>query len=200
MKLILFPLLFLVLFAFLSQMDIATPTTWNATSTFGRWDTENYFDANGHIVSLGNDTAAGEPGVLDTYFEGALLWNYYSTDYGWRNSSGTYPAYNTADGVNSEMPSLSFNFGTSIGMIAIIIAVMALGLVAGIRVLGSGVNTFSVSTLVLGTVFLAIWGVFSILSLPLITLIPLLGPFFYMFLTILYTLGCVGHFSGKGDD
>lgn len=202
MKLILFPLIFLVIFAFLGQMGMSS-TVWNATSTYSNFgEPDGWYDENGHQVCDADGTPTGESGHKEEYYLGGFLEDIYDTIYSWVNATDAYPIYDTSDGFTqeNENDNFSFNLASSLGIIGIIIAAMALAAIVGIRVLGSGVNTFSVSTIVLGTVFLALWGIFSYLAISMITAASLLGVFFYMFLTILYMLGVVQQFSGSGED
>ena len=75
------------------------------------------------------------------------------------------------------------------GAIAIIIALVAIAVVVGIQILGSGISEQSVKAIIIVVGYASIWGIFSTLSLNLIIAIEIFGTIIYLFLTILYVIG-----------
>lgn len=75
------------------------------------------------------------------------------------------------------------------GAIAIIIALVAIAVVVGIQILGSGISEQSIKAIIIVVGYASIWGIFSTLSLNLIIAIEIFGTIIYLFLTILYVIG-----------
>lgn len=91
---------------------------------------------------------------------------------------------------------MGFSMGTSLGIIGLVVAVIALAAVVGLKIVGSGIGEFSSRTIVLATGFVTMWGLFSVLAIGGITSIPLFGSVFYFFLTGLYTIGVLDIVGG----
>lgn len=90
-----------------------------------------------------------------------------------------------------EQGSLSLDFNMTVGLVAVIIGAIALGLI-GINVLGSGLSDFSVKIIWNGIVYYGLWTVFSVLAFNLIIGIPIFGILLWFFLTFFYSLGVFG--------
>lgn len=90
-----------------------------------------------------------------------------------------------------EQGSLSLDFSMTVGLVAIIIGAIALGLI-GIQVLGSGLSDFSVKIIWNGIVYYGLWSIFSILAFNPIVGIPFFGLLLWFFLTLFYSLGVFG--------
>lgn len=192
MKLLLFPLIFLVIFAFLSQLGVGS-TTWEESYSLDLELLTGYMDANDHLVCYSNFTAAGEAGHLDFVNSGQLNIPYW-------NNGTRYLAHKVANGVTLDPATLEFNMGTSLGLIGLVIALIAVATVAGLKIFGSGVSDESVSMIVKGTALIAVWGIFSALSLNMIAGASFLGPFFWLFLTFIYTMGIINQVGHPGED
>lgn len=95
----------------------------------------------------------------------------------------------TSSSVETESVTAVFNINMVSGVIALIIGLVAIGVVAGIRVLGSGLSEHSVKLIYNSSVYYGMWGIFSALAFPVFTEIPLMGLFFWLGLTLVYTLG-----------
>lgn len=81
------------------------------------------------------------------------------------------------------------------GAIAIIIALVSIAVVVGIQILGSGISEQSVRTIIIVVGYATIWGIFSVLSLNLITSIEIFGTIIYLVLTIMYVIGVMNKLS-----
>ena len=68
---------------------------------------------------------------------------------------------------------------------------------AGVTILASGLNETASHWLVYMIFFIAIWTVFSGLSFPLISSIPVFGSIFYIGLTIIYGISSILWIGGK---
>lgn len=102
----------------------------------------------------------------------------------------TFTTYNagTSYGVNVGINEIT-------GALAVVIALVALAVVVGIQVLGSGISEQSVKTIITVIGYASLWGVFSILSSNLIISIELFGLIIYLILTIIYAIGVMNKIS-----
>jgi len=91
--------------------------------------------------------------------------------------------------LRQEAADAAFNINMTAGFIALIIGLVAVGVVAGIKVLGSGLDTYSVQLIHKSTVYFGLWGVFSALAVTGFLSVPLFGAFFWFGLTLAYSLG-----------
>lgn len=206
MKLIIVPLLFLFVFAAISQLGFGSMATsadavLNTGNGHGNSGYPSWYDENGHELCDENMSAVGEAGNLTWVTIGYPI---QLQDYVWKwqNSTGSYTAFNTPNNENVK-PTVStqFNWSGSLGLIGMVLVVMGLATLAGIRFLGIGEGDFSVSTLVKGSAYLTLWGILSVLGYALIVQVPMsFGVAFYFFLTFLYTLGMINQFGSPGSD
>lgn len=208
MKLILFPLIVLLLFAFLSMFGLGSSDLQEFSGSLydrgiGAGGYDGWYDSTGHMVVFNNGTPAGENGRFKASTGGYFFQPAQENSFHWYN--GTFPfdeewdIFNTPNGVNSiAYADTSFSVNDSLGLIVLVGAVMALATIAGVRVMGSGVSDTSVSTLVIGSALITLWLVFSIMAMPLITQIPLFGNLFYFGITLLYTVGIISRIGGSG--
>lgn len=200
MKYIAFPLFFLVFFSLLSQLGLGTQAPFgDGEINVGNLGQTGYFDEDGHQVLNLNFTAVGESGDIEYHPMGlsTTLMMY------WKNVTGTYQLFDddeaSEQSVGGEVYDSSFSLNSSLGVIGIILAVMVVATVAGIQIVGSGENTFSIGVIVLGGVYLSLWGVFSVLSMALIIQLPIFGVILYFLLTLMYTIGIIKSFKGESD-
>lgn len=109
----------------------------------------------------------------------------------------------TVDDVEQEMDvegyQVDVGFDLQTGMLAIIIIMIAVGVVAGIHVLGSGLSDFSISVIYNSVFFYSIWILLSLFGFPAINAIPIFGWLLYFFLTVLYSIGIVVQIQGGGE-
>jgi hypothetical protein len=107
--------------------------------------------------------------------------------------------------------SMSTTYGTfspdlTNGIIAIIIALIAVGAVAGIRVLGSGISETSVRIIYNSVFFYALWGILSVFALNganndgLNSLPFSIGYILWFLMTLFYSLGIVQQINGTGSN
>lgn len=90
-----------------------------------------------------------------------------------------------------EQGSLNLDFNMTVGLVAVIIGAIALGLI-GLNVLGSGLSDFSVKIIWNGIVYYGLWIALSVLAFNLIVGIPIFGVLLWFFLTFFYSLGVFG--------
>lgn len=202
-KLILFPLACIVLLSFLSMTGLGDSVIGHLTFSGDPSETL-YYDSGGHGLVYANGTVFGESGIVsDSIVYGAvwdngsivvyeMFWDQYGLeplefeDYGQAEPSIT--------GVDLDVLD-------SFGLLALIVGVMAVGVIAGLRVLGTGVSDVSVATIIFGTAYLAVWAVFSVLSLGLLDLANnMIVSLIYFTLSIMYAVGVVQQINGAGLD
>lgn len=99
--------------------------------------------------------------------------------------------------IEIEGVEILFNIDPVIGAIAMIIVIASIGGVVGIQILGTGLSPESVRVLIMAIAYTGIWGVLSILSLPLISSIEIFGPLIYVVLTLGYVIGIIQKFGGN---
>jgi len=89
----------------------------------------------------------------------------------------------------------------SILLITILIAIaVALCLVAGIHVLGSGISGSMIPIIFVVTILTGVYGVLSVLCFPLFESIPAFGLPIYFFLMIMYIIGLTGMAIPSGGE
>lgn len=205
MKLLLLPLALLVIVSILSITGLGS-TILGDMGVGGDPSATTYYDSTGHAVVYANGSAIGEAGKFYnahedlTWINGTSIWDNIVTEYYylyWDNA-GTYKIAYADMGKTQDSGSLgTLSLSTSLGFIILIVGLMALAVIVGLRVLGSG--TANSMVLVLGTAYLGVWAVFSVLAMPLITSMPIFGNIMYFILTLIFTLGIVKSFQGAGD-
>lgn len=90
-------------------------------------------------------------------------------------------------GFETASSSISFSLG---GMaIALLVTTLALGAVVGINVLGSGLSQFSVKSIVVISVLMSVWLVFSTFGVSVFNTVPYFGLVLYFVLSLVYTFG-----------
>lgn len=205
MKLIYIPLAFLLTFSLLSMLGLGSDIGFGTVTVGSQITGDGLYDDTGHLVVNSTLGAVGEAGkIFAMDYSGAAAWDNVTTD-----STTYYPLYydeaatdpvffTQINGAGST--GIGANLGTSLGLIGLVVGIMALALLAGVHVLGSGVSDESVSTIIKGTFFLVLWGAASVMSLSLITSVPFMGPVFYFVLTAIYTLGIINQIGHPGDD
>ena len=88
------------------------------------------------------------------------------------------------------------NIDPILGAVAMIIVIATVGALIGIQVLASGLSPESVRTLIIAIAYSGLWGVLSILALPLISSIEIFGSLIYITLTIGYVYGVIDKIGG----
>lgn len=162
-----------------------------------------YFDADGHQVAYANFSAVDDAGTL-RFAGGPFSQVDHSPHWEWTNATDSYTVYNTANGVNAQQFGNQFNLTSSLGIIGLVAVIMAVATIVGLRVLGVGVAEESVSAIIKGSALVTVWLMFSAIAMGLITSISPggfpIGPMFYFFLTLVYTLGIINQIGHPGED
>jgi len=89
-----------------------------------------------------------------------------------------------------------FNIDPTVATIAVFVIIGAIVAVLGIQVLGSGLSPESIKTIMTCILYGAIWGLLSILAMPLILAIEIFGTIIYMILLIGYITGVIQAITG----
>lgn len=98
----------------------------------------------------------------------------------------------TESGVEVEGYTMAVGIDAGNGVFVVLIAGIAVAVVAGIRVLGSGLSEFSVRMISKVTLFYCFWLFFSLFAITAFDLFPLgLGWLFYIVMTLVYSFGVV---------
>lgn len=90
-----------------------------------------------------------------------------------------------------------FNIDPVAGAIVILTVILALVLILGIQILGSGLSPQSVKIGTILTIYIGLWIILSALASSLIKEIELFGSVIYITLTIAYTVGVFQKISGS---
>jgi hypothetical protein len=77
-----------------------------------------------------------------------------------------------------------------------IIVVAIIGVVFGLKIFGSGIDSESVRTMIIGLGYTGLWTTFSVLASPILIAISYLGLLFYVILTILFVVGVFDKIAG----
>lgn len=202
MKLIILPLTFLICFAMLSMLGMGQSlTTEGITNYYGA---VGYFDVNNHQVADVNGTYVDEYGRIAyiTTLGGTTIdvWQNDTSGYDSEAGEGYEVSILDENLENVEASGFTFEIASSAGLIALVSVLIAFATLAGLKFMGFGLGELAQSAVFKGTAYIAIWGVFSVLALTLITAIPIFGPVFYLFLTILYALGVINQIGSPGDE
>lgn len=213
MKLIVVPLAFLFVFAILASFGLGSDLGVAGGFGVGSSD-DGYFDADGHKVCDENFTYTGEWGhllILEHHDVAATKDIYWcnQTDYLGRphifyesenhplSGANIFEAFENSDGTNEGGWYVFFQITGVMGFVALIFAAMSVGLVVGIKAFGFGISESVVKIIVIGGMFISLWTFLSVVAWGLILSIPIVGPTFYLFLSLLYTLG-IGSLIGGG--
>jgi len=140
---------------------------------------------------------------LLTGFSQLIATSQIDYSYSSENSIDAATGEQILNGTSSQLEQPSedaiFNINMTAGFLALIIALVIVGAVAGIHVLGSGLSDYSVQLIHKAAVYYGFFGVFSALSLIAFTSLPLgLGGFFWVGLTLIYTLGFYESLNNSG--
>lgn len=215
-KFLYIPLAIIALVAIVNVLGLTAGSSFPMTVSLAGNEGTIYYDSGGNEVCYANLTVITGVHQLNAYPRWVDLFDTHQL--GIDNSSSmvdpnwsaiVYPLYfDTAASApvpfSSEVvysgASTHFDLGSSLGLIAVTTILMGVGAVIGMHFFGSGESDVSIGMVLKFTGFLMIWGVFSILSMNTLTLLPLaLGGTFYFGLTLIYVIGMVdsiGHPSG----
>lgn len=115
------------------------------------------------------------------------------------DASGEQAINGTSQEFQQATEGAVFDINATTGIIALIIGLVAVGVIAGIKILGSGLSEFSVKLIYNATTYYGLWGIFSSLSYVAFSSIPYtVGLFLWLGLTLLYSLGFFQTLNGGG--
>lgn len=83
--------------------------------------------------------------------------------------------------------------------IVILVGLIAVAVILGINVLGSGVTGEMGKFIIIMTAYIGLWGMLTVLAFPLIASIEILGFTIYAVLSLGYVIGIFKNYSGGGD-
>ena len=125
---------------------------------------------------------------------------FYTTDY---NKPSTIAFESSNVTINSETGSMNVEPITlsSILLITVLIAVaLALCIIAGVHVLGSGISGSVIPIIFVVTILTGVYAVLSVVSFPLFLDIPIFGIPIFFVLIIMYIVGLTGMAVPSGGD
>ena len=165
-KLIMYPLVIIVFCAVLSQLILYEgSSTYNPdfTSTAG--------------ITLNGTSSFKNPIPRFDWFNPTTWYTFAIGGLRPEDVNGTY----TVDPMI-----IGITFG---GIVALLIGFIAVAVLAGITVFGSGISESAQNVIYKSVFFYTIWGIFSILATSGIVSIPIFGTVIYIFLTLCYVIG-----------
>ena len=92
-----------------------------------------------------------------------------------------------------------FAIDPTVATIAVFVIIIAIVAVLGIQFLGSGLSPVSIKVIMTCILYGAVWGLLSVLAMPLILAIEVFGTTIYMVLLIGYIVGVIQNISGGGE-
>lgn len=105
------------------------------------------------------------------------------------NSAGdSYSAIVNGTTSDYTISSEGFSIDEYTGAIGWLVVIVAIGVIASISILGSGLGSVGANLLYKSIFYGSIWGIVSIFPAPLIFTILYFGPVFYITLTIVYVI------------
>ena len=129
--------------------------------------------------------------LLITFYDSALFFQEYSV----------YAETVPEDlGVWALFANIFTEYGFQVvGLFAVAISAIVVGVIGGIDVVGSGLSEHSVKLLSNSVLYFGLWGIFSSIAIPLILEIPMyFGVIIYTILTLMYVVGVIS-LSNGGD-
>jgi len=94
--------------------------------------------------------------------------------------------------------SQSFNiWNNATGALVILVVAIAVGIIAGIKILGSGLSDMSQNLIFNGILFLGLWAVLTVVSSSFLFEEALIG-LLWVALTVIYIVGMGIHLNGAG--
>lgn len=106
-------------------------------------------------------------------------------DNGSMSINGSDTSYDLPDTDNN------FNLWSADGFVAILIIAIAIGAVAGISFLGSGLSEYSQNIVFVSVTYMGVWAVCSLAMYQYVQDIPLFGAVVWLVLTVMYMFGVV---------
>jgi hypothetical protein len=115
-------------------------------------------------------------------------------------SEGNQTLNGTPSFLQQQDSGIIFSLSMVTGIVILITAFVIVGVLAGIRVLGSGLSNYSVQLIHKSAVYYGLWAIFSAISFPVFAIIPLFGIFIWFILTLIYSLGFFQTLNAGDDD
>lgn len=109
--------------------------------------------------------------------------------------SGNQTLTGSEDSLNLEDYDVDLAINFQDGLIAVVVGLIAIGVTAGITILGSGLAEYSVMILFKTIGYYSIWILFSTIGIDGFVIIPFFGWMVYFFLTVVYSLGIMESIS-----
>lgn len=132
--------------------------------------------------------AIANENTLYTFDNGTTTW---SSPDAWNTTlNGTDTSYEIEDW------SINASFDLQTGVLALVIIMIAIGVVVGFNVVGSGPNSQATKIIYTSLFFFTLWGLLSVFGLPAIIAVPIFGWVFYFFLTLFYSVGIIQQING----
>lgn len=209
------PVAVLGVLALLSSLGLGTTeiqtagldnATWGNVNYRTYEETTIYYDQNGRSVCYANLTFV-DPSEIGTVGETppGLGGTYASQITFFHNATGYYQLYRDQAGEDPLMISetgttfqgtgsgFSMSLGTTLGLIAVISGICAIGVIASVKIFGFGLSDTGVNTLMKGGAYIMIWAIFSGLAMNLIVAgADVFVPMIYLALTGAYAFGALG--------
>lgn len=125
--------------------------------------------------------------VLGANLSGTILENTYDGNL-IVNGTATTLEFTGADGL--------FIIDPTVATIAVFVIIIAIAAVLGIQAIGSGLSPESIRVIIACILYGAVWGLLSMLAMPLILAIEVFGTIIYMVLLIGYIVGVIQNIVG----
>lgn len=198
------PLTIIILVSILSLLGMAAPGGADVFTLGGDPSKTIYYDEGGHAVCYANGTAYDEPGNI---FLGApypyAFWRNASFPPGflllYEGGTTSVKFEDVGQGGPDDSPiEATFN-DANLGLIAIIVGFLIFAGIVGLRIFSSGISEASINIILIGTMYMALWALFSALSYPVIALMSIMGPIFWFALTVCYAVGLLSTVGNQAD-
>jgi hypothetical protein len=186
-------------------LDNATWGDINYNNYGGSGDPPLYYDVDGNPKIYANLTEVnpGE-GIMASfpYVPGLVFWRNGTTPFTF------FPLFHNTDGTNpvkwsevGQLNGLATNtgggfqagLGTTLGLLAVIAGIVAVGVIASVRFFGFGLSDVGINTLMKGGSYILVWAIFSGLAMNLIVAGgDFYTPITYLGLTGVFAFGVMG--------
>lgn len=114
-------------------------------------------------------------------------------DFSYSSVNGSIVVNSTKQDFDVEGYSFSSGIDVNTGLLAVIVASVVVAVLAGITVVSSGLDTFSVSYIVKVTLLYGLWLMLSVIGMQGLLLIPVFGWVIYFMISFTYTFGVIDY-------
>lgn len=108
------------------------------------------------------------------------------------DANGTLIVNGSSSQMTTETASVGLTGVVSSGVISLVVTSVALAVVSGIQIVGSGLSDTAVQAIFKSASYFGIWALFSVMALLLFAEVPVFGYPLYFLLTFFYAVGVVG--------